>query len=110
MRISQQDLDICCGPEAFVSQTDIQPVTQPIHQTSLFSYSKFENLCAALVNEYSTPVYTRGRNPTMTSVEKKLAALERGEACKLFASGMGAISAAITDWYTLNRASRLFAL
>ena len=96
MKISQQDLDICCGPEAFVSQTDIQPVTQPIHQTSLFSYSKFENLCAALANEYSTPVYTRGRNPTMTSVEKKLAALERGEACKLFASGMGAISAAIT--------------
>ena len=96
MKISQQDLDICCGPETFVSQTDIQPVTQPIHQTSLFSYSKFENLCAALANEYSTPVYTRGRNPTMTSVEKKLAALERGEACKLFASGMGAISAAIT--------------
>lgn len=96
MKISQQDLDICCGPEAFISHTDIQPITLPIHQTSLFSYSTFENLCDALANEYTTPVYSRGRNPSMTSVEKKLAALERGEACKLFASGMGAISAAIS--------------
>ncbi|WP_083271896.1 trans-sulfuration enzyme family protein [Alteromonas lipolytica] len=96
MKISQQDIDICCGPEPLVAHTDSQPVSQPIHQTSLFSYSSFENLCTALANEYSMPVYTRGRNPSVTSVEKKLAALERGEACKLFASGMGAISAAIT--------------
>ena len=40
-------------------------------------------------------VYTRGTNPTTEILEKKIARLERGEKCKVFASGMGAISATL---------------
>ncbi|MEW5898536.1 MAG: aminotransferase class I/II-fold pyridoxal phosphate-dependent enzyme [Bacillota bacterium] len=39
--------------------------------------------------------YTRMANPTTQILEKKLAALEKAPACKCFASGMGAIGAAV---------------
>ncbi|TPV57360.1 aminotransferase class I/II-fold pyridoxal phosphate-dependent enzyme [Aestuariibacter sp. GS-14] len=99
MKLSSQDLDICCGHQKNITAeapTGSQPISTPIHQTSLFSFNRFEDLANGLANEFTTPVYSRGRNPSMTSVEQKLAALEQGEACKLFASGMGAISAAIS--------------
>ena len=99
MKLSPQDLDICCGhlkDETAQAASVSQPISTPIHQTSLFSFDRFEDLSHGLANEFTTPVYSRGRNPSMTSVEQKLAALEQGEACKLFASGMGAISAAIS--------------
>lgn len=99
MKLSPQDLDICCGhlmDDTVKAASVSQPISTPIHQTSLFSFDRFEDLSHGLANEFTTPVYSRGRNPSMTSVEQKLAALEQGEACKLFASGMGAISAAIS--------------
>lgn len=40
-------------------------------------------------------VYSRWRNPTVMALEGKLAALEQGEACAVFSSGMGAVHAAI---------------
>lgn len=99
MNLSQLDIDICCGHGAQSATPKFtaggQPISQPIHQTSLFSYPTFEALCEGLADEFANPVYSRGRNPSMNSIEQKLAALEQGEACKLFASGMGAISAAI---------------
>ncbi|MEC7469758.1 MAG: PLP-dependent transferase, partial [Pseudomonadota bacterium] len=90
MKLSPQDLDICCGylkDETAQAASVSQPISTPIHQTSLFSFDRFEDLSHGLANEFTTPVYSRGRNPSMTSVEQKLAALEQGEACKLFASG-----------------------
>ncbi|MDZ5473860.1 PLP-dependent aspartate aminotransferase family protein [Bacillus sp. 31A1R] len=67
----------------------------PIYQNSLFVYSKHEELAEAVKNELNYYVYWRGTNPTVEVLEKKLAALERGEDCKCFASGMAAITAAI---------------
>lgn len=66
-----------------------------IHQTSTFVYPSaeaFETRRSADVPYYD---YTRGGNPTATLLEAKLARLERGAWCESFASGMGAISAAI---------------
>lgn len=48
-----------------------------------------------LGEEHRRNVYTRGQNPTVEAVERKIAELERGEACKCFASGMGAVSAVL---------------
>jgi cystathionine beta-lyase/cystathionine gamma-synthase len=48
-----------------------------------------------LSDERHTNVYTRGQNPTVEAVEAKLARLERGDAAKCMASGMGAISAVL---------------
>ncbi len=49
----------------------------------------------AAKDESSNSVYSRGHNPTVEVLETKLAALERGEACKCFASGMAAMSAVV---------------
>ncbi|HYN79956.1 MAG TPA: aminotransferase class I/II-fold pyridoxal phosphate-dependent enzyme [Gemmatimonadaceae bacterium] len=67
----------------------------PIVQTSLFAFPSFDALAAAHADESHNYVYTRGQNPTVEVLEKKLAALERGESCKAFGSGMAAVSAVI---------------
>ena len=65
----------------------------PIVQTSLFAFPDFDALLAAGAAEMRNNVYTRGQNPTVEILENKLAALERGESCKAFGSGMAAVSA-----------------
>lgn len=70
-------------------------VVPPIYQNSLFVFDKFEHLAEAMKDEQSRYLYWRGTNPTVEIVEKKIAALEKGEKCKLFSSGMAAISSAI---------------
>jgi len=70
-------------------------VVPPIFQNSLFTFASFEELDEAFSNPGEANIYTRGNNPGVTIVEEKIAKLCRGEAAKMFASGMGAISAAI---------------
>ncbi|SFL59861.1 Cystathionine beta-lyase/cystathionine gamma-synthase [Gracilibacillus orientalis] len=68
-------------------------VTPPIYQTSLFAFRSFKEFTEAQKLERENYVYSRGVNPTVNILERKLAALEKGEQCKCFSSGMGAISA-----------------
>lgn len=70
-------------------------VVPPIYQNSLFVFKNFDQLTAAMKDEQGSYLYSRGTNPTIEIVEKKIAALEKGEKCKLFSSGMAAISSAI---------------
>ncbi len=67
----------------------------PIVQTSLFAYPDLGSFMEAAGDESSNSVYSRGHNPTVDVLETKIAALERGEACKCFASGMAAMSAVV---------------
>lgn len=67
-------------------------VSPPIYQTSLFAFETFEAFTKAQSAERENYVYTRGVNPTTEILERKLAMLERGDRCKCFGSGMGAIS------------------
>ncbi|NSW91600.1 MAG: aminotransferase class I/II-fold pyridoxal phosphate-dependent enzyme [Firmicutes bacterium] len=60
-------------------------IVPPIFQTSIFSRK----------NGNYGYTYTRVSNPTTEIVEKKIAALEGGEAARCFSSGMAAITAAI---------------
>ena len=76
-------------------------ILPPIAQASLFARPTFAELIAGLAAEHEHFVYSRGQNPTVQVLEKKLAALERAEAAKCFASGQGAISATL---YALLRA------
>ncbi|MGV3466403.1 MAG: trans-sulfuration enzyme family protein, partial [Heyndrickxia sp.] len=55
----------------------------------------FDDLANVMKDEQNSYLYWRGMNPTVEIVEKKIAALEKGERCKLFSSGMAAISSAI---------------
>jgi cystathionine beta-lyase len=72
-------------------------VVPPIFQNTLFTYPTLAGLADAVQSEKHHYVYGRGTNPTVEIVEEKLAALERGEECKTFSSGMAAISAAIIN-------------
>ena len=65
----------------------------PIVQTSLFAFESVDAFISAGAKESKNTFYTRGQNPTVEVLERKLAALEQGEACKAFGSGMAAISA-----------------
>ena len=70
-------------------------IIPPIFGNSLFVYPTHEEFVKAENDQQNHYVYTRGTNPTVEIAEKKLAALEQGEQCKCFASGMAAITAAI---------------
>jgi cystathionine beta-lyase/cystathionine gamma-synthase len=67
----------------------------PIAQASLFRFATLVELLDAQGRENAVPVYSRGTNPTVRELETALAALERGQAAKCTASGMGAIAATL---------------
>ena len=70
-------------------------VAPPIIQTSNFSFPTVDHMRVALDNEMEIPIYTRGINPTVEILRKKIAALEGADDCLVFASGAAAISAAV---------------
>ncbi len=68
-------------------------VTPPIYQTSTFSFDDAQSMARAAHAPGFERFYTRHGNPNHGQVERILAAIERGEAAMVSASGMGAISA-----------------
>ncbi len=90
MPIDPRDVEICVrGPDL---DQGPGPVVPPIAQTTLFAHASFDDLIEGLDAEHRHQVYSRGCNPTLEALESRIAALERGEACRCFASGMAAIS------------------
>jgi cystathionine beta-lyase/cystathionine gamma-synthase len=70
-------------------------MSPPIYQTSNFRYESFEAFEKAIQKERENSLYTRGQNPTVRLLEQKLAALQGTEDAICFASGSGAIAAAV---------------
>jgi cystathionine beta-lyase/cystathionine gamma-synthase len=70
-------------------------VSPPIMQTSNFIFNTVADMRKAFADEYSTYLYSRGRNPTVDILRKKLAALDGAEDCLVFNSGAAAIFAAV---------------
>lgn len=70
-------------------------VAPPIVQTSNFAFNTVDDLRKSFENEYSTWLYSRGLNPTVEILRKKLAALDSAEDCLVFNSGAAAIFAAV---------------
>lgn len=70
-------------------------IAPPIIQTSNFAFPKVSDLRKAFEDEYSTFLYSRGLNPTVDILRKKLAALDGAEDCLVFNSGSAAIFAAV---------------
>lgn len=66
----------------------------PVYDTSLFAFPSVESMERAGADPDGY-VYSRGNNPTVRALERKLAELEGGESARCFATGMGAISAAV---------------
>ena len=70
-------------------------VSPPIMQTSNFAFATVDEMRNAFKDEYSTYLYSRGLNPTVDILRKKLAALDHAEDCLVFNSGAAAIFAAV---------------
>lgn len=65
----------------------------PVYNTTTFTFSTTKELTDIVSGEKSGPLYTRyGMNPNIMVLEKKMAALEGGEAALVFGSGMAAES------------------
>jgi cystathionine gamma-synthase len=73
-------------------------VVPPIFQTSLFTFSRYDEMIASYRGEKVRPIYTRGLNPTVRMFEEMLAKLEGAEDALGFASGMSAISSAVLSF------------
>jgi cystathionine beta-lyase/cystathionine gamma-synthase len=70
-------------------------VAPPIMQTSNFTFKKVDDLSKAFENEMGGYLYSRGLNPTVDILRKKLAALDGAEDCLVFNNGAAAIFAGI---------------
>jgi cystathionine beta-lyase/cystathionine gamma-synthase len=66
------------------------PLTTPIYETATFVFESAQDVVAYNEGRSSRYLYSRYANPTVVSVERKLAALDRAEDALLFSSGMGA--------------------
>ncbi|MBA3450524.1 MAG: PLP-dependent transferase [Chloroflexia bacterium] len=74
---------------------DFTPTATPIYPATAFVYDDTDTLDAVFGNERPGYVYTRYANPTTTALEQAIASLEGTEDAVAFASGMGAVYAAM---------------
>lgn len=70
-------------------------ISPPIIQSSNFAFDTIDDFRKAIRDEMQSHIYTRGNNPTVAILRKKLAALENAEDALVFGSGCAAIAAAI---------------
>src|SRR5688572_27476244 len=70
-------------------------IAPPIIQTSNFAFRKVSDLGKAFEDEMGGYLYSRGLNPTIDILRKKLAALDGAEDCLVFNSGAAAIFAGV---------------
>ena len=70
-------------------------VSPPIIQTSNFAFPDVDIFRKSILDEVHSHVYTRGNNPTVEILRKKIAALEGTEDALVFASGSAAVAASI---------------
>ena len=70
-------------------------VSPPIYQSSIFAFETVDAFRQGFRDEFRRTTYTRGNNPTVEILRKKIAALEGSEDCLMFGSGAAAITAAV---------------
>jgi cystathionine beta-lyase/cystathionine gamma-synthase len=67
-------------------------IAPPIIQTSNFTFNTIADFREAMRDEFRANLYSRGQNPTLNILRKKLAALDGAEDALVFSSGVAAIS------------------
>lgn len=95
MENSNMDLSYIINELAEERDDYFRAIAPPIIQTSNFAFKKVADLRKSFEDEYSTWLYSRGLNPTVEILRKKLAALDEAEDCLVFNSGAAAIFAAV---------------
>jgi len=71
-------------------------IAPPVIQSSNFTFHSVSHMRDKLQDEMNYPLYTRGCNPTVAILRKKIAALAGGEDALVLSSGSAAVSAAVT--------------
>ncbi|MGM0563429.1 MAG: O-succinylhomoserine sulfhydrylase [Pseudomonadota bacterium] len=74
-------------------RTAFREHSEPVFMTSSFVFDSAEQAAACFAGEEDACIYSRFTNPTVSTFEQRLAAMEGGEACVATASGMSAILA-----------------
>ena len=74
---------------------DYTPVSTPVHYSVGYLYDDMADLDGVFGGERSGFVYPRYGSPTVSAFERAVAELEGGEDAVAFASGMGAVHAAL---------------
>ena len=74
-------------------RTEENAHSEALFLTSSFVYDSAEQAAARFAGDEPGNIYSRFTNPTVAAFEERLAAMEGGEKCVAFASGMAAISA-----------------
>ncbi|MBK5280340.1 MAG: aminotransferase class I/II-fold pyridoxal phosphate-dependent enzyme, partial [Bacteroidia bacterium] len=67
-------------------------IAPPIIQSSNFAFKNVADFRKGLSDEYYSTLYSRGNNPTVDILRKKLAALDEAEDALVFGSGIASIS------------------
>ncbi|MGM8211487.1 methionine gamma-lyase [Virgibacillus sp. W0430] len=70
-------------------------ISTPLFQTSTYEFESAQQGERRFAGEEEGYIYSRIGNPTVTVLEKRIAAMENGERGLAFSSGMGAISAVL---------------
>src|SRR5689334_6680490 len=91
----QEDLSFIINELGEDREHYFNAVSPPIMQTSNFTFRTVADLHKAFEDEMAGYLYSRGLNPTVDILRKKLAALDGAEDCLVFNSGAAAIFAGI---------------
>ena len=70
-------------------------VAPPIIQTSNFAFKNVAQLREAMRDEFAVDLYSRGNNPTVSILRKKIAALDHAEDALVLSSGVAAVFLAV---------------
>ena len=89
------DISYIINEQAEDRENYFNAIAPPIIQSSNFAFKTVDEMRHAFADEYSTYLYSRGLNPTVDILRKKLAALDNAEDCLVFNSGAAAIFAAV---------------
>ena len=81
--------------QAGIARTPFGETSEALFLTSGFTYPSAEEAEAAFTGAIPHYQYSRFGNPTVTMLEERLAAIEGAEACRVTATGMAAIHAAM---------------
>ncbi|MFI5186684.1 MAG: trans-sulfuration enzyme family protein [Chitinophagales bacterium] len=92
---NQNDLSFILNELGEERENYFNAISAPIIQTSNFAFKTVDALSKALEDEMNGYLYSRGLNPTVEILRKKLAALDAAEDCLVFNSGASAIFAGI---------------
>lgn len=95
MPLSKTEISYIINELAEDRETYFNAVAPPIVQSSNFAFKTVADLRRAFADEMGGYLYSRGLNPTVDILRKKLAALDGAEDCLVFNNGAAAIFAAV---------------